>query len=198
MGKDRVRSVWKLTVNTDIYIIDRAQIKSKEAIQKTEDENIFAALLAAAVTAQAWSADGHVVNNFGNLSVASLNTAFASIEGHDLVVTKIVMNAGQFASVRSFGKTFYDEATQREIITTGLYGHLYTADIHVSSKMPANTVLVVASADTVGALPIRQDISVLPADDPKKLRLGWIIYEEIGICVLNDYAVAKILVSSAS
>jgi len=44
------------------------------------------------------------------------------IEQHDLVTTKIVMHAEQYASVRTFGKDFYDEATTREIITTGLYG----------------------------------------------------------------------------
>ena len=174
------------------YIVDRAQIKAKKAIQKEEDSNIFNALLAAATTA------GNTVANFGTLSVASLNTAFRMIEEHDLVATKIVMHARQFASVRAFGKTFYDEATQREIITTGLYGHLYTADIHVSSRMPVATILVVASPDTVGAFPIRQDITVLPADDPKKLRLGWVIYEEVGIVVVNDYAVSRIDVSSAT
>jgi len=29
-----------------------------------------------------------------------------------------------------------------------------------------------------GKFPIRQDIEVIPADDPKGLRLGWIFYEE--------------------
>jgi len=38
--------------------------------------------------------------------------------------------------------------------------------------MEKNTVLVVASPENVGAFPIRQDITVLPADDPQKLRLG--------------------------
>jgi len=42
--------------------------------------------------------------------------------------------------------------------------------------MEKNTVLVVASPENVGAFPIRQDITVLPADDPQKLRLGWVIY----------------------
>ena len=63
--------------------------------------------------------------------------------------------------------------------------------------MDENTVLVVASPETVGALPIRQDITVLPADDPKKLRLGWVIYEEIGIVVINDYAIARITMTDA-
>ena len=174
------------------YIVDRAQIKAKEAIQKEEDTNIFAALLAAA------TASGQTVLNPGALTIASVNTAFRLIEQHDLVCTKVVMHANQFATVRTFGLTFYDQATQREIITTGLYGHIWTADIHVSSRMPTNTVLCTASPDTVGAFPIRQDITVLPADDPKKLRLGWVIYEEVGIAVINDYATAQILVTTAS
>lgn len=174
------------------YIVDRAQIKAKEAIQKEEDTNIFAALLAAA------TASGQTVLNPGALTIASVNTAFRLIEQHDLVCTKIVMHANQFATVRTFGLTFYDQATQREIITTGLYGHIWTADIHVSSRMTTNTVLCTASPDTVGAFPIRQDITVLPADDPKKLRLGWVIYEEVGIAVINDYATSQILVTTTS
>jgi len=175
------------------YIVDRAQIKAKEAIQKEEDTNIFNALIAAANTLGT-----QVVTNVGSLSTASLNTAYRLIEQHDLVCTKVVMQANRFADIRLFGKDFYDEATQREIITTGLYGHLWTADLHVSSRMATDTVLLVASPDTVGAFPIRQDISVLPADDPKKLRLGWVIYEEVGIVVINDYAVSTIEVTEAT
>jgi hypothetical protein len=174
------------------YIVDRAQIKAKEAIQKEEDSNIFGALIAASNTS------GQVVTNIGTLSVNSLNEAYRQIEQHDLVASKVVVHANQFAAIRMFGKDFFDEATQREVITTGLYGHLFTADIHVSSRMTPTTVLVVASPDTVGAFPIRQDITVLPADDPKKLRLGWVIYEEIGIVVINDYAVSTIEVTSAT
>ena len=35
-------------------------------------------------------------------------------------------------------------------------------------------------------------ITVLPADDPKKLRLNWIIKEEVGMVVINTYAIAAI------
>ena len=174
------------------YIVDRAQIKAKEAIQKEEDVNIFNALLAAVNAAHTVTATG------GALTLTALNQAFATIEAHDLTVAKIVMHAQRYADVRNFGKTVYDEATQREVLTSGLFGHLWTADIHVSSKMPTGTVLLMAPADYVGAFPIRQDITVLPADDPKKLRLGWVIYEEVGIVVINDYSVAKVSVTSGS
>lgn len=175
------------------YIVDRAQIKAKEAIQKEEDTNIFNALLAAVDNRAE-----QIVTNVGALSPASINTAFRFIEQHDLVTTKIVTHAKQYASIRLFGKDFFDEASQREIITSGLFGHLWTADIHVSSRMDPDTVLVVASPDTVGAFPVRQDITVLPADDPKKLRLGWVIYEEVGIVIMNDYSASKIEVTAGT
>lgn len=206
-GEEILVPTWEIAANPTIrlseikarrfYIVDRAQIKAKEAIQKEEDTQIFNALIAAADNREA-AGDPQIVTDMGSLSTTSLNSAFRYIEQHDLVATKIVAHANRYADIRTFGKDFYDEATQREILTTGLYGHLWTADIHVSSRMDASTVLVVASPDTVGTFPIRQDITVLPADDPKKLRLGWVIYEEVGIAIINDYAIAKIEVTDAS
>jgi hypothetical protein len=174
------------------YIVDRAQIKAKEAIQKEEDTNILNTLIASVPGAHTITATG------GSLTIAALNAAFASVESHDLTVAKIVTHAQRYADIRTFGKTVYDEATQREVLTSGLFGHLWTADIHVTSRMATTSVLLAAPAEYVGAMPIRQDITVLPADDPKKLRLGWVIYEEIGIVVINDYSLALINVTSTT
>ena len=30
-------------------------------------------------------------------------------------------------------------------------------------------------------MPVRQDIQVIPADKPEQLRIGWVVYEEIGL-----------------
>jgi hypothetical protein len=208
-GEEILVPTWEIAANPTIrlseikarrfYIVDRAQIKAKEAIQKEEDEQIFNALINAARADQTQTIAG------GALTTASLNAAYREIEQHDLVCTKVVMHANRYADVRFFNASggttasyrFYDEATTREILTTGLYGHLWTADLHVSSRMNPAYVLCVASPDTVGAFPIRQDITVLPADDPKKLRLGWVIYEEVGVAVINDYSVALITVTGA-
>jgi hypothetical protein len=40
-------------------------------------------------------------------------------------------------------------------------------------------------AEFVGKIPVRQELQVLPADDPKKLAMGWRIEENIGIGVYN-------------
>ncbi len=173
------------------YIVDRAQIKAKEAIQKEEDTNIFNALIAAVPAAN------QVTSTGGSLSVSALNQAFASVEQHDLTVGKVVCHAFRYADIRNWGQTVFDQATTKEVLTTGLFGHIWTADIHVSSRVPPTYVFVLAPAEYVGAFPVRQDITVLPADDPKKLRLGWVIYEEIGIVIINDYAIALVTVTVA-
>ena len=174
------------------YIVDRAQIKAKEAIQKEEDSNIFTAINAAVPAAN------QIVSTGGALSLSALNQAFASVEQHDLTVGKVVCHALRYADIRAWGQTVFDQATQKEVLTTGLFGHIFTADIHVSSRVPTTYVFVLAPAEYVGAFPIRQDITVLPADDPKKLRLGWVVYEEVGIVIINDYAIARVEVNVGS
>lgn len=51
----------------------------------------------------------------------------------------------------------------------------------------ASVTYTTSEPEYVGTFPIRQDITVLPADNPRGLRLGWRIYEgngDIGITYL--------------
>jgi len=170
------------------YIVDRAQVRAKDSLQRQEDIEVFKVLNAAVPSSQS-------ISVAGTLQPENVNLALTLIEEHELIGAKIVVHPQRYKDIRTWGKDFYDEATQRDILMTGLYGHLYSADIHVSTMVPKNAVYVLAPAQFVGAIPIRQDITVLPADDPKRLRLGWVIYEEIGFAVINDYAISRILVS---
>ena len=167
-------------------VIDRAQQRAKADIMAVEDEEIFKLIDAAAASTNAVTAVE------GGLTREALTKAFKEIEKHDLVVTKIVMNAQAFADIRAWGREEFDPVTQHEVLQTGLFGHLWTADILISKKVPMDTVYVLADPEFVGVMPIRQDIQVIPADKPEELRLGWVIYEEIGLAVVNDMAVSKI------
>lgn len=171
------------------YIVDRAQMKAKEAIQKAEDTEILATI-DSAVPAQ------HNVSATGELAVQTLNHVFSLIEEHDLTVAKIVVHPREYADIRMWGRDVFDEATRRDVLMSGLFGHIWTADIHVSHRVPPGTVYVLAPAEYIGAIPVRQDITVLPADNPKELRLGWVVYEEIGCVVINDYATGKITLTN--
>ena len=170
------------------YIVDRAQVRAKDTIQRQEDVQVFKVVNAAVPPVQSLSVSG-------TLQPENINRALTLIEEHELIGAKIVVHPQRYKDIRTWGKEFYDEATQRDILMTGLYGHLYSADIHVSTMVPKNAVYVTAPAQFVGAIPIRQDITVLPADDPKRLRLGWIVYEEVGFAVVNDYALSRVIVA---
>lgn len=170
------------------YIVDRAQIRAKDSIQRQEDTEAFRVIDAAAPGDQ-------TITVAGTVQLEQVNLALTLIEEHELVGAKIVLPPARYKDFRGWGPEVFDQATQREVLQTGLYGHLYTADIHMSTMVPKNAVYLMAPAPFVGAMPIRQDITVLPADDTRRLRMGWVVYEEIGFAVINDYAISKILVS---
>jgi hypothetical protein len=61
----------------------------------------------------------------------------------------------------------------------------------VSKIVPPGTVYACADGEFVGVMPVRQDIEVLPADEPKQLKLGWVVSEIIGIGIVNPRGVSK-------
>jgi len=172
-------------------VIDRAQQRARQEIQAQEDTNIFAALdFASGLENASTTLTGGVLTKNG------LNTLVAEVDKWDLVTSKLFMNIKTFSGFRSFqGNTDFDPVTQREVLQTGLYGHIWTADIIVSKVVPANTVYAVADPEFVGVMPIRQDIEVLPADEPKQLKLGWVVNEIIGIAIANPRGVSKLTIT---
>ena len=57
---------------------------------------------------------------------------------------------------------------------------------HFISEEISRLEFFVPNPDLVGLFPVPFDITVLPADNPRSLRLGWSIYEEIGGVVISN------------
>ena len=183
-------------------IIDRAQQKARQEIQAQEDANIFAALDYASGNAAGFGGEntrqGFVA---ATLEMIDLLNIKKQIDRWDLVTTKYFMNITQFTDILGWaynagaGATNnqyggFDPVTTREVLQTGLYGHIWGADIIVSKIVPDGTVYGTAEPEFVGVFPIRQDIEVLPADEPKQLKLGWVVNEIVGVAVVNPRGVA--------
>jgi len=175
-------------------VIDRAVQKARQEIMAQEDANVFAALDTAASaenTVQDIADGGMLKRDLGELKV--------QVDRWDLVTTKYFMNINEFNDILNWGSGGgqgptggeVDPVTMREILQTGLYAHLWGADIMVSKIVPAGTVYACADPEFVGVMPIRQDIEVMPADEPKQLKLGWVVSEIIGIGIVNSRGVAK-------
>jgi len=186
-------------------VIDRAQQKARQEIQAQEDANVFAALKFAGdstlggentkVTLDAAGPAGSPAPA-GALTKSGMLGLKKQIDRWDLVTSKFFLNINQFTDILDWesagaaGASSVDPVTQRELLQTGLYGHIFGADIIVSKVVPAGGAFACADPEFVGVMPVRQDIEVLPADEPKQLKLGWVVNEIIGIGIVNPRGVA--------
>lgn len=174
-------------------VIDRAVQKARQEIMAQEDANIFAALDAAAAVENTLTD----ISDSGMLK-RDLVEIKQQIDRWDLVTTKYFMNINEFTDMLKWGSGGgqgvgggdFDPVTMREVLQTGLYAHIWGTDIMVSKIVPPGTIYGVADPEFVGVMPIRQDIEVLPADEPKQLKLGWVVSEIIGIGIVNPRGTA--------
>jgi hypothetical protein len=175
-------------------VIDRAVQKARQEIMAQEDGNIFAALDVASQVENALTdvADAGVTKR-------DLLELKANIDKWDLVTSKFFMNILDFNDILLWGSGGgqavgtggdLDPVSQREVLQTGLYGHIWGADILVSKIVPVGTIYAAADPEFVGVMPVRQDIEVLPCDEPRRLLLGWVVNEIIGIGIVNPRGVA--------
>ena len=183
-------------------VIDRAQQKARQEIQAQEDANVFSALefagdntLGGENVSQQLEGTGAGAT-LGSLSKAGMLDLKRQVDRWDLVTAKYFMNINEFTDILGWesagaaGASQVDPVTQRELLQTGLYGHIFGADIVVSKVVPSGRAFACADPEFVGVMPVRQDIEVLPADEPKQLKLGWVVSEIVGIGIVNPRGVA--------
>ena len=182
-------------------VIDRAQQKARQEIQAHEDAAVFSALNFASDATKggenAFLANQLQANTAGALNKLGLLSLKRKVDGWDMVTAKFFMNINEFTdmlgweSAGAAGASQVDPVTQREIMKTGLYGSIYGADVIVSKIVPQGQVFACAEPELVGIMPVRQDIEVIPADEPKQLKLGWVVSEIIGVGIVNPRGVAS-------
>lgn len=171
-------------------LIDRIQTRARLDLTAIEDQNIFRAINGAAI------AGFNPITAAGTtLSKTAIITAMGEIGKWDLRPYKMLMNYSEYVDLLRFGQAELDLVHQHDVIETGLLGRYMGIEILVSKMVTRGQVFVMAEPEYVGVMPIRQDLNVIPADKPEKLRLGYVVYEEIGVGVVNARAVAKITIS---
>ena len=186
-------------------VIDRAQQKARQEIQAQEDKNVFAALDFATDSAKGGENSYQQLDDgttTDELSKSGLLALKREVDRWDLVTAKYFMHINEFTDILDWesagavGHSQVDPISQREVLQTGLYGSIFGADIIVSKVVENRQVFAVADPEFVGVMPIRQDIEVLPADEPKQLKLGWVVSEIIGIGIVSPRGAASGFVTS--
>ena len=178
-------------------LIERSQDLARAQIQAAEDERAFAVLDSIATqgfdsVAAGTNPDIPVV---APITPAVLADAFALIERHDLRVARIFMNARDYADIRKFGRDILDIESQAALLKTGLQATLWGAQIITSRLVPVGTVYVFAEPEMFGRIPVRTELTVLSADDPKARTIGFSVFENLGLGAYNPKGLARLIVT---
>ncbi|MBD3261453.1 MAG: hypothetical protein GF334_07195 [Candidatus Altiarchaeales archaeon] len=179
-------------------LIERAQDLAKAQIQAAEDARAFDVMDAVAANGFDNLDSSYVnaqVNTAAPLTPPALIDAFARIETHDLRVARIFMNALDFADVRKWGRDVLDIETQGSLLKTGLLATVWGAQIIVTRKVAPGYVYVCAEPEFFGRIPVRTELTVLSADDPKARRIGFSVFENLGIGCHNPLALTRIKIA---
>jgi len=164
-------------------LIERSQDLAKAEIQAAEDDRVFAIMDAIASATTSPNPDIPVV---APITPSVLADAFADVERHDLRVARVYLNAKDYTDIRKFGRDILDIESQRVLLNTGLQANLWGAQILVSRRVPVGYGYVCAEPEFFGRIPVRTELTVLSADDPKARTIGFSIFENLAIGAHND------------
>lgn len=177
-------------------VIDRSQDAARSQIQAAEDQRYFATLDSVAVDGydNVSGAAARDVQVIAPISPSVLAEAFSEIEQNDLQVSRMFFNAKDYSDVRKFGRDILDIESQAVLLKTGLMAQLWGAQIMISRLVPQGFVYIVCEPLYLGRMPVRTELTVISADDPRRRMIGFSVFEEIGIGVYNPAGVTRLVV----
>lgn len=179
-------------------LIERSQDLAKAQIQAAEDGRAFDVLDAVASNGFDNLGSDYTnapVNATAPLTPSDMIDAFARIETHDLRVARVFCNALDFADIRKWGRDVLDIESQATLLRTGLMASVWGAQIIVTRKVAPGYIYVCAEPEFLGRIPVRTELTVLSADDPKARRIGFSVFENLGIGAHNPLAVTRIRIA---
>ena len=92
-------------------------------------------------------------------------------------------------------KDILDIESQRDLLKTGLMATLWGAQIITSRIVPVGTVYVACEPEFFGRMPVRTELTVLSADDPKARTIGFSVFENIGIGCFNPRGLVRLSIT---
>ena len=177
-------------------LIERAQNLAKSQIQAAEDSRLFDVLDSVSVNGfDNLAAVNPQVNASAPLTPSNLADAFAQVEKWDNRVARVFVNALDYADIRKWGRDVLDIETQATLLKTGMMATVWGAQIIVTRQVEPGYMYVLSEPEFVGRIPVRTELTVLSADDPKARRIGFSVFENLGIGVHNPLGLVRIKIA---
>jgi len=166
-----------------LALIERAQQEAVNQIKETEDTLAFRLLDAAT--------DSKKIE-MQEISPNIISGVVTDLERNDLRIATIFMHPQVYIEfIRSF-RDHIDAVTDRQSLEIGLMGALWGAQLFASNTVPNHNIYFVTEPQYVGVMPIRADLTILSADNPVAMSIGWSIFEQIGMACLNSRGLMRI------
>jgi hypothetical protein len=176
-------------------IVSRVKKKAQDELFRKEDSLIMAVLEQAGANNTSSPA---ITANASTTTMATMVSAFAGVEQWGLRVDKVFCNPYDFKIFRNAGKDYLDFETQRELLRTGLMGSLYGAQVFTSMQITKGHMYFLAEPEFLGVMPVRIDLTILPADEPVNRSFGWSIFLNEGIGVHNPYGIQQVTINEGA
>ena len=203
-----------VTANPKISISEIAQ-RQYDIVDRTHDKATFQIMLkedrmGLRELYQASTMENSQINITSGLNKSALESIQYEVERHRLMVDKFIMNRSELGDLKkNINAIDYDPITSRDLLLTGIFGNIWGVNIFVSAgqdeqglenvAVPEGMVFAVTEGRYLGAMPIRVNLTVLPADQfvfgaPQ---YGWLFLEQISMVVLNSKSVSVGIKSGA-
>ena len=169
-------------------VINRIQDRARATIQELEDATMFTLLTAAVAATDSYTGVTHT----GSLGRDTIATAYSDMRDRDVIPTKFIAKPSYAKYFLTWSNADFDPITQHQVLKTGLFGKLWGMDVYLTKKGTAKKAFLTSEPEFLGVMPIRTDIEVLDSPNNREVKLGWTIYEEIGMAILNNQGVHSI------
>lgn len=170
-------------------LLERSIDYGKAMIGAEEDRKVFATMEA---LAQDNTAPNATINVTGNMTANAIIDAWGQVTRNDIRVQNIFMNAQDYKDILKFDRDVVDPVMQGTMFKTAIVGTIYGANVIVSRIVPEGSVYVCGEPEFFGRIPVRTDLTVISADDPKNRMVGFSMFEQLGVGLYNGLAMAKI------
>lgn len=187
-GEDLVIPVFEIATHPMWHLrdgLDREEEiiqRAKDSVMRQEDAEIFKVISNAVPAA-------HSLCVVDAVEPGNLEVACRLIWEHEVKVETVACHPTKLPHVNDWVKAEREKAESWPNEQS-----IEDVQILSSTMCPADTVFVLGPADMVGRVRVWIDLNVLPADELKKMRYGRLVWESIGLCVVNDYCTSKIII----
>jgi hypothetical protein len=160
-------------------------------IKEKEDVRVFATINSLAADPDNPHLD---INVSAPLMADAISDAIGAIEEHGLRASRIFMNGLDYADIRKFDHDMIDPETMQFLLRTGYIGKIYGAQLIRSRVIAPGTVYICGEREYFGRFPVRTELTVVNADRPDLIMVGYSIFEQIGILAYNFLSSQRIIV----